>query len=278
LYLDVLDFILSSYATLSKHFNIKLDINLVNKYINLSELRFSDYTRSLDDGLLNDVVEVLRKSESSQFLEDDKKQALRSYLLKINGIRTNLAAYKSYIDEIKQEPGVIRQKPVFSTNTSLDVQLGQWSEGTEVAYAIQYRTKKAVSRISKFSKKFRLSPGMNNPTITLPQAPQTVQERFIYRQFGDANPEYVGSVRGSSVVTFMDLDLDLYDAAGLANEDFGMPQVKTLLKLGANPLTIFSRGKNAIHYAAEENNAKILRQLLNGTDGLREYDLSGPRS
>jgi ankyrin repeat protein len=276
IYLDVLDFILSSYGALAQHFNVKLDVDLVNKYKTLSELRYSGYIRTLNDGLLNNVLKVLRTMESSGFLDDDRKKTLRIRGRRVDEIRSNLAAFQSYINDINQNPGVITSKPVFNNNISSDVKIGRWTEGREVSYAIQYRTKQAVGKISKFSNKFRLSQGMSNPTITLPKGPDTVQERYIYRQLGDAQPEYVGSVQGSNPVAFTDLDLDLYEAAGVANEDFGLPQVEALVQKGANASTIFSSGKTAFHIAAEQNNAKILPLLLlQGSSGLMKYDLSG---
>ena len=279
MYMYALNFILRSYHSLTKHFNVKLDIISFNQYITLSELRYSESFQSFHDGLLIDVVKVLQKCESIKFLEDDKKLALRSHLNKIDKLSTGFVAYKSYIDEIKQEPGVIMKKPIFNNNISLDLQIEHWSKAADVSYvsyAIQYRTEKAVTRISKFSKKFLLRLGQSNPHLTLPKGPQTVQERFIYRKFDNAEPEYVGSVQGSDSVIFMDLHLDLYDAAGDNNETIGLPRVNALLKLGANPFTTFVQGKNAFHHAAEENNAKILRiLLLNDIHGLREYDRSG---
>jgi ankyrin repeat protein len=117
---------------------------------------------------------------------------------------------------------------------------------------------------------------MSNPTITLPKAPPAVDEQYIYRKMDSNDPDYVGSVKGGGSIAFTDLSFDLFHAAGLANEEIGLPQVATLLKFGANAAAVFGGGKNAFHHAAEQNNGRILQLLRNSAAvGMASPDLSG---
>ncbi len=63
----------------------------------------------------------------------------------------SLASFQPHINEIKVEPAVITAKPVFNKNAV--TKIGRWAEGAEVSYAVQYRTKQAVSRC-QFDKHF----------------------------------------------------------------------------------------------------------------------------
>ena len=274
LYLNVLGFILGSYGVLAQHFNVKMELDLVNKYIILSEIRYAEYVRSLDGSLLNQVAQVLNKVQSSGFLENSQKESLPGNFQRIDQIRSSLGSFQSIINNKKQIPNAITSKPVFPDQVS-QVAIGDWKGGSQVSYAVQYKIQNTFTRISPFSTKFVLSQGMNNPTITLPKAPQTVEKRFIYRKFGNNQPEYIGSVTGFNSVAFKDLDRDLFVAAGISNEGIGLPQVEALLRLGANASTMFDFGKTCFHVAAEQNNNKILRVIHKEKKDLELFDLAG---
>jgi len=274
LYLNVLDFILGSYDTLARHFNAKMELDSVNKYLTLSEIRFREYLISVNGGLIDHVLKVLKQVQASGFVNESQKKSLQKSFSQIETIQTNLASNRLLINFRNQVPNSITAKPIFVPQGS-PVVIGNWKSGTEVSYAVQYSDKNSLTRISAFSKKFVLSNGMNNPTITLPIAPSSVEERLIYRKFGNNQPEYIGSVLGSKAATFKDLNCDLFNAAGISNEDVGLPQVEALLKMGANASAIFDLGKTSYHVAAEQNNNKILALMVKDPKNLRQFDLFG---
>ena len=223
---------LTRHDALTRHFNLKMELNLVNKYIALSDIRFREYITSLNGGLISLVSKVLKQITASGFVDPSQKESLQKHFRKIDVLQANLASNQLIINVRNQIPNSITVKPNFPEKSS--VAIGNWKSGAEVSYALQYRNKTSLTRIGEFSKKFILSPGMNNPTITLPIVPSSVDERLIYRKFGNNQPEYIGSILGSKVATFKDLNIDLFNAAGLSNEDVGLPQVEALLKLNAN--------------------------------------------
>jgi ankyrin repeat protein len=251
-----------------------MELDLVNKYIILSEIRYGEYVKSLDGGFLIQVTQVLKKVQSSGFVENSQKESFQINYNKIDQIRSSLASFQSIINNKKQTPNPITSKPIFTDQASL-VAIGNWKAGYQVSYAVQYKIENTFTRISPFSTKFTLSQGMNNPTITLPKAPQTVDERFIYRRFGNDQPEYIGSVTGFNSIDFKDVDRDLFIAAGLSNEVIGLPQVEALLRLGANASSKFDLGKTAFHVAAEQNNNKVLSLMFNEKRDLEHFDLNG---
>ncbi|CAG0902443.1 unnamed protein product [Darwinula stevensoni] len=270
-YVSVLAFLMEAYSFLADHYYQEMDVKQFHSHITLINVRYNDFKRSLNDGIIDQVADILLRVERTGFVDGDTLFSKRRQNLE--ALREGIISFDATLKDLQTEPAKLQRKPEFPPFK--DNVHGPWKPGRAVSYAIQYEFNNVLSKIGEFTEEFILAEGMANPLIHVPSAPARVTSRLVFRKFDDENPEYVGEIGGNKPTSFRDIDKDLFNAAGSLNEALAAVEVRKLLDSGANISATFEDEMTALHKASAAGNSRIVEIIIKAGADLNAPDLQG---
>ncbi|CAG0889062.1 unnamed protein product [Darwinula stevensoni] len=272
-YVSVLAFLMEAYSFLADHYYKEMNVEQFHYHITLINVRYNDFKRSLNNGIIDQVADILLQVQRTGFVEREMLFSTRRNNLE--ALRKSIVNFDTTLKTLQTEPATIQRKPEFPSSKDNAVSHGPWKQGRTVSYAIQYKFNNILSKIGEFTKGFPLAEGMANPKIHVPSAPSGVTSRLIFRKFDKEKPEYVGTIAGNKPTYFQDIDKDLFNAAGSLNEDLSLLEVKSFLDSRASISAKFDDGMTALHKASATGNSRIVEKFIEAGADLNASDLLG---
>nr|prf alpha latrotoxin [Latrodectus tredecimguttatus] len=259
-YVSVMFFLLEQYSFLANHYYEKGYLEKYDEYFNSLNNVFLDFKSSLvgtgtsnNEGLLDRVLQVLMTVKNSEFLGLEK-----------NGVDEMLNEKINLFNKIKEEiegkqKMTLSETPENFAQISFDkditTPIGDWRDGREVRYAVQYASETLFSKISHWSDPVSVREKAC-PTLRMP-VDQTRRNVLVFRKFDSSKPQLVGEIT-PYLSNFIDIDRDLYNAASNPDSAVGFKEFTKLNYDGANIRATFDHGRTVFHAAAKSGNDKIM--------------------
>nr|Q25338.1 RecName: Full=Delta-latroinsectotoxin-Lt1a; Short=Delta-LIT-Lt1a; AltName: Full=Delta-latroinsectotoxin; Short=Delta-LIT; Flags: Precursor [Latrodectus tredecimguttatus]CAA63363.1 delta-latroinsectotoxin precursor [Latrodectus tredecimguttatus]prf//2211313A delta-latroinsectotoxin [Latrodectus tredecimguttatus] len=262
-YAAVMFFLLEQHSYLADYYYQKGDDVNFNAEFNNVAIIFDDFKSSLtggDDGLIDNVIEVLNTVKALPFIKNADSKLYRELVTRTKALETLKNQIKTtdlpLIDDI---PETLSQVNFPNDENQLPTPIGNWVDGVEVRYAVQYESKGMYSKFSEWSEPFTVQ-GNACPTIKVRVDPKK-RNRLIFRKFNSGKPQFAGTMTHSQT-NFKDIHRDLYDAALNINKLKAVDEATTLIEKGADIEAKFDNDRSAMHAVAYRGNNKIALRFL----------------